>query len=55
MLYNQHKNKAIIIIMIRMNASYHHRRNFVGPMPMYQYIPCYKLMSVAYNDMSYQC
>ena len=31
--------------------SYHHRRNFVGPMPQYEYIPCYKLMSIAYNDM----
>ena len=31
-------------------ASYHHIRNFVGPMPMYKYIPCYKLMSVSFND-----
>ena len=31
--------------------SYHHRRNFVGPMPQYQYIPCYKLMSIAFSDM----
>jgi len=31
--------------------SYHHRRNFVGPLPEYKYIPCYKLMSIAYNDM----
>ena len=32
-------------------ASYHHIRNFIGPMPLYRHIPCYKLMSVAYNDM----
>ena len=29
--------------------SYHHRRNFMGPIPQYKYIPCYKLMSVSQN------
>ena len=32
-------------------ASYHHIRNFIGPMPQYKYIPCYKLMSIPFNDM----
>ena len=43
------QNKDIIIVIIDDNDSYHHRRNFVGPMPQYQYIPCYKLMSIAYK------
>ena len=41
--------------------SYHHRKNFVGPIPQYKYIPCYKLMSVSQNverkaaDMNETC
>ncbi len=41
--------------------SYHHRKNFVGPIPQYKHIPCYKLMSVSQNverkaaDMNETC
>jgi hypothetical protein len=42
-------------------TSYHHRKNFIGPIPQYKYIPCYKLMSVSQNverkaaDMNETC